>query len=168
MKELEHLLQSLEAQKLQHQLMEEETQSQTSAVEDTKFMRPPFSQFFVHPQYTWSQLPSNSCRKHSGNSSSSSSSRSSGLNGNENGNGGSVVAAIADIEVTLIETHANLRILSRRSPRQLLKLVAGFHTLHFSILHLSVTSLHPLVLYSISSKVWPLNLYTLISYRNSN
>lgn len=166
-KELEHLLQSLEAQKLEQKLLEEETQSQTpaaaAAAEGTRFMRPPFSQFFVCPQYTWLQLPSNNGGKYSGTSSSPSSSltssRSCGANGNDNGNGGGVMAAIADIEVTLIETHANLRILSRRSPRQLLRLVAGFHTLQLSILHLNVTTLHPLVLYSISAKVWPLNLY---------
>ncbi|PKI46874.1 hypothetical protein CRG98_032685 [Punica granatum] len=162
-KELEHLLQSLEAQKLQQKLMEDETQSQTSpaAAEDTKILRPPFSQFFAYPQYTWSQLPNNhhSC-KYSATSCSSSSSRSGSMDGNGNGNGhghgsgigGGMTAAVADIEVTLIETHANLRILSRSRPRQLSRLVAGFHALHLSILHLNVTTLHPLVLYSISAK----------------
>ncbi|XP_023533679.1 transcription factor bHLH71-like [Cucurbita pepo subsp. pepo] len=62
-------------------------------------------------------------------------------------------ASSADIEVTLIETHANLRILSIRTHRQLLKLIAGLQALRLTILHLNVTDFHPLVLYSISLKV---------------
>ncbi|KAE8055628.1 hypothetical protein FH972_012456 [Carpinus fangiana] len=131
-KELEHLLQSLEAQKLQ--LLQPGvtlTSPRPAAEENTtissKFMAPPFAQFFVYPQYTWSQIPNKYTSK--------------------------TKAAIADIEVTLIETHANLRILSRRSPRQLSKMVVGFQTLHLSILHLNVTTMDPLVLYSISAKV---------------
>ncbi|KAK4751697.1 hypothetical protein SAY87_020495 [Trapa incisa] len=146
-KELERLLQSLEAEKLQHQLIMEEE----APAKDTLFMTPPFSQFFAHPQYTWSRLPNNtSSRKYSATSSSSQSSRTSC---HEMGNEGRSVAGIADIEVTLVEVHANIRILSKRSPGQLLNLVGGFRTLNLSILHLSVTALHPLVLYSISSKV---------------
>ena len=63
-------------------------------------------------------------------------------------------ASSADIEVTLIETHANLRILSIRTHRQLLKLIAGLQALRLTILHLNVTDFHPLVLYSISLKVY--------------
>ncbi|KAK4747396.1 hypothetical protein SAY87_013982 [Trapa incisa] len=166
-KELEHLLQSLETQKLQQKLILEEDQFQSQAsaegaAEDgvTRFMTPPFSHFFMYPQYTWCQLPNNNVHaKYSASSSSSSSSSRtcSGANMVNNGGtvsgGGSAVSSVADIEVTLIETHANLRILSRKRPRQLSRLVAGFHTLHLSILHLNVATLHPLVLYSISAKV---------------
>ena len=88
---------------------------------------PPFAQFFMYPQYTWSQIPNKYTSK--------------------------TKASIADIEVTLIETHANLRILSRKVPSLLSKLVAGFHSLYLSILHLNVTTMDPLVLYSISAKV---------------
>lgn len=127
-KELEHLLQFLEAQKLQ--LLnglkgpnnEEDTNSTTS-----KFLGPPFAQFFVYPQYTWSQMPNKFTSK--------------------------TKVAIADIEVTLIETHANLRILSRKCPKQISKLVNGFQALHLTILHINVTSMDPLVLYSISAKL---------------
>ncbi|KAJ7953443.1 Transcription factor [Quillaja saponaria] len=124
-KELEHRLQSLEAQKFQllQQGMSAEANEDTSI---DKFM-PLFAQFFVYPQYTYSQTPNRYTSK--------------------------TTASIADIEVTLIETHANLRILSRRSPRQLSKLVAGFQTLCLTILHLSITTMDPLVLYSISAKV---------------
>ena len=83
----------------------------------------------MYPQYTWSQsqIPNKYASK--------------------------TKATIADIEVTLIETHANLRILSRKGPRQLSKLVDGFQSLYLSILHLNVTTMDPLVLYSISAKV---------------
>ncbi|AET03267.1 transcription factor [Medicago truncatula] len=121
-KELEHLLQSLEARKLQ--LVQQEV---TQNNEDMAISKPPFAQFFVYPQYTWSQTPNKYTSK--------------------------TKAAIADIEVTLIETHANLRILTRTRPGQLTKLVAGFQRLFLSILHLNVTTIQPLVFYSISAKV---------------
>ncbi|OMO93304.1 hypothetical protein COLO4_17004 [Corchorus olitorius] len=120
-KELEHLLQTLEAQKLK--VVQQEITT------DSKLMlsSPPFAQFFMYPQYTWSQIPNKYTSK--------------------------TKASIADIEVTLIETHANLRILARKSPRLLSKLVSGFHSLYLSILHLNVTTMDPFVLYSISAKV---------------
>ncbi|KAI4377978.1 hypothetical protein MLD38_015525 [Melastoma candidum] len=158
-KELEHLLQNLEAQKLQlsqggrnpksqnqdnkndHDHDENEVGQQQredhQGVASTISSRPPFSQFFLYPQITWSQFPNNGISS----------------NANNSGRSPSTTASIADIEVTLIETHANLRILWRRNHRHLLKLVAGFHSLRLSILHLSVTTLDPLVLYSISAKV---------------
>ncbi|KAK6947413.1 Myc-type, basic helix-loop-helix (bHLH) domain [Dillenia turbinata] len=146
-KELEHLLQCLEAQKLQileqeiaKSNMKEEISTNTTRTTsmNSKFpppqfppssppQAPPFSQFFAYPQYTCSQIPSKYTSKSK--------------------------QAIADIEVTLIETHANLRILSRKCARQLSQLVAGFQSHHLSILHLNVTTLEPLVLYSISAKV---------------
>ncbi|EXB64912.1 hypothetical protein L484_001866 [Morus notabilis] len=129
-KELEHLLQSLEAQKLQLNLQGMNNingGSDHDLDQDSKLLPPPFAQFFVYPQYTWSQISNKYTSK--------------------------TKAAIADIEVTLIETHASLRILSRRSLKQLSKLVAGFQTLHLTILHINVTTLNPLVLYSVSVKV---------------
>ncbi|CAK7356121.1 unnamed protein product [Dovyalis caffra] len=127
-KELEHLLQSLEAEKLK---LQQGLTGPNYSIEDvtttSEFPPPPFAQFFVHPQYTWSQIPNKFTSK--------------------------TKASIADIEVTLIESHANLRIFSRRSPRQLSKLVAGFLTLHLTVLHISVTTMDPLVLYSISVKL---------------
>ncbi|XP_007039472.2 PREDICTED: transcription factor bHLH71 [Theobroma cacao] len=126
-KELEHLLQTLEAQKLQ---VLQQVRPASEGTTNSKLLPPPpppFAQFFMFPQYTWSQIPSKFTSK--------------------------TKASIADIEVTLIETHANLRILSRKGPRHLSKLVAGFQSLCLSILHLSVTTMYPLVLYSISAKV---------------
>ncbi|KAL9387404.1 hypothetical protein Peur_020528 [Populus x canadensis] len=126
-KEMEHLLQSLEAKKLKlKQGLTGPNYSTENATTTSEFPQQPFSQFFVSPQYTWSQIPSKFTSK--------------------------TAASIADIEATLIETHANLRILSRRSPRQLSKLVSGFHTLYLTVLHINVTTMDPLVLYSISAK----------------
>ncbi|GMJ00247.1 beta HLH protein 71 [Hibiscus trionum] len=110
-KELEHLLQTLEAEKLRV------LQNSNEETTNTK----------LHPQYTWSQIPNRYTSKSK--------------------------ASTADIEVTLIETHANIRIVSRKGPTQLSKLVAGLQSLYLSILHLNVTTMDPFVLYSISAKV---------------
>ncbi|CAK7347199.1 unnamed protein product [Dovyalis caffra] len=60
--------------------------------------------------------------------------------------------AVADIEVTMVESHANLKILSKKRPRQLLKMMAGLQSLRLSILHLNVTTADQMVLYSVSVK----------------
>ncbi|KAK8692347.1 hypothetical protein V6N13_075815 [Hibiscus sabdariffa] len=60
---------------------------------------------------------------------------------------------VADIEVTMVETHANLKILSKKRPRQVLKLVAGLQSLSLTILHLNVSTVDEMTLYSISVKV---------------
>ncbi|KAJ6712089.1 TRANSCRIPTION FACTOR BHLH71 [Salix purpurea] len=126
-KELEQLLQSLEARKLKlHQGITGPNHDIDDATTSSEFPPPPFAQFFVYPQYTWSQTPNKFTSK--------------------------TKAFIAEIEVTLIETHANLRILSRRVSRQLSKLAAGFQTLSLTVLHVNVTTMDPLVLYSISAR----------------
>ncbi|KAG9142678.1 hypothetical protein Leryth_005448 [Lithospermum erythrorhizon] len=147
-KRLEHTLQSLESEKFQflkHGIITTPastgvadamsnvtttTTTTTNAVDSTMAMpdRTPFARFFSYPQYTCSQSPQKIFT-----------SKNKG--------------AIGDIEVTLIETHANVRILSQRRVRQLSKLVAAFQSLYLTILHLNVTTLDPLVLYSISAKV---------------
>ncbi|XP_022731905.1 transcription factor bHLH71-like isoform X1 [Durio zibethinus] len=124
-KELEHLLQTLEAQKLR--VLQQVPAAANEETTNSKLLSPPFAQFFMYPQYTCSQIPNKYTSK--------------------------TMASTADIEVTLIETHANLRILSRKGPRLLSKLVAGFQSLYLFILHLNVTTMDPLVLYSISAKV---------------
>ncbi|XP_044498532.1 transcription factor bHLH96-like [Mangifera indica] len=62
-------------------------------------------------------------------------------------------SAIADIEVTMVESHANLKIRSKRQPKQLLKVVSWLHTMRLTILHLNVTTVDQIVLYSLSVKV---------------
>ncbi|GER50577.1 basic helix-loop-helix (bHLH) DNA-bindingsuperfamily protein [Striga asiatica] len=120
-KELEHILHSLEAKKFA--LLNGPNKDIKPVFES------PFAQFFVHPQFTRSHNILGidyACQSES---------------------------AVADIEVTLIETHANIRILTRRGVRQLSRLVAAFRSVLLTILHLNVTTLESLVLYSISVKV---------------
>lgn len=125
-KELEHLLQSLEVQKRTI----EQTQRPNGLINDEPNL-PPFAQFFSYPQYSWchsrQEYPPPAPE--------------------------TLPPALADIEVTLIETHASLRILSPRRPRQLIQLVAGLQTLRLSILHLNVTTLDSMILFSLSLKV---------------
>ncbi|KAL2901442.1 Transcription factor bHLH94 [Bienertia sinuspersici] len=128
-KELEHLVHSLEVQKiicLQRSMISEPSDTLTTTSNST--LLTPITEFFSDSEHTFSQADNKYTLKKK--------------------------TAVADIEVTLIETHANLRILSKKNPRQLSKLVAGFLTLGLTILHLSVTTLDPsLALYSISTKV---------------
>jgi hypothetical protein len=132
-KELEQLLQSLEAQK---RALVQEQKATNLAVDcsDNASMydvnSPPFAQFFSYPQYIWCHVPRD-CPIPAENQPS----------------------AVADVEVTQIETHANIRIMSPRRPGQLLKMVAGLQTLRLTILHLNVTTTDAMVLYSLSVKV---------------
>lgn len=108
----------------------------------------PFSEFFTFPQYSLS---------------SSSSSASSTLSCDNSVARPAVVepvvgaetksAAIADIEVTMVESHANLKIRAKRRSKQLLKIVSGLHSMSLSILHLNVTTADEIALYSLSVKV---------------
>ncbi|GER35452.1 basic helix-loop-helix (bHLH) DNA-bindingsuperfamily protein [Striga asiatica] len=129
-KELEHILQSLEAKKFA--LLDGPKNGPDP--DRRPISGSPFAQFFAYPQF-----------------------RCSDINNNSNQLGSKFTcqtkAAVADIEVTLIETHANIRILSRRGARHLSRLVAAFHSLLLTILHLNVTTLDSLVLYSVSAKV---------------
>ncbi|KAG9455439.1 hypothetical protein H6P81_008343 [Aristolochia fimbriata] len=61
--------------------------------------------------------------------------------------------AVADIEVTLIQAHVNLKVLCQRRGGQLLKAIHALEHLSLTVLHLNVTSLHPSVLYSFNLKI---------------
>ncbi|KAG6512398.1 hypothetical protein ZIOFF_030509 [Zingiber officinale] len=62
-------------------------------------------------------------------------------------------AGTGNIEVTMAESHASLKVLARRQPRQLLKLAAGLQSLCLAPLHLNVTSAGEMAMYSFSLKV---------------
>ncbi|KAL8472182.1 hypothetical protein ACS0TY_029409 [Phlomoides rotata] len=62
-------------------------------------------------------------------------------------------SSIADVEVTVVESHANIKISTTRRPKQLLKIVAGFQSFFLTILHLNITTVDQSVLYSFSVKV---------------
>lgn len=118
-KELEQLLQSMEAHK-------RTSNGVSPAV--------PFADFFTFPQYS-------TCTAATECSAAVNSPCVSAKNA-------------AEIEVSMIESHANVKILSKKRPRQLLTIVAEFQRLKLSILHLNVTTtFDEMVLYSISIKV---------------
>ncbi|KAK1361780.1 Transcription factor bHLH96 [Heracleum sosnowskyi] len=68
-------------------------------------------------------------------------------------NDSSEASAEADIEVTMAESHANIKILSKRQPKQLFKMVSGFQSIGLTILHLNITTVDHRVLYSFNLKV---------------
>ncbi|XP_020082844.1 transcription factor bHLH96-like [Ananas comosus] len=126
-KELEQLLQSLEAQKRSNE------QHSESA---------PFAEFFTFPQYSsYTARSPNATAAMVANESAAAAEEAKGS------------AAAADIEVTMVESHANLKVLAKRRPKQLLKLVVGLQNLRLTTLHLNVTTLDRMVLYSFSLKV---------------
>lgn len=86
----------------------------------------PFAEFFTFPQYSTHSNQSNP---------------SSGQ------------WAVADIEVTMVDTHANLKILSKKRSGQLTKIVVGLQALRLTVLHLNVTTHDDMVLYSASVKL---------------
>lgn len=59
----------------------------------------------------------------------------------------------ADIEVNVVESHANLKIFTKKRPAQLLKLVSGIQYLGLTVLHLNVTTVNQMVLYSLGVKI---------------
>ncbi|KAG6483495.1 hypothetical protein ZIOFF_060143 [Zingiber officinale] len=63
------------------------------------------------------------------------------------------MAPATDIEVSMVDSHCNLKVLSPRRPKLLLKLVVGLQNLHLSTLHLNVTTIDDIVFYSFSLKV---------------
>lgn len=66
---------------------------------------------------------------------------------------------MADIEVIMVESHANIKIRSQKRSKQLLKLVKGLQSLRLTILHLNVTTSDQIVLYSLSVKVGQIILF---------
>ncbi|XP_010511217.1 PREDICTED: transcription factor bHLH94-like [Camelina sativa] len=61
--------------------------------------------------------------------------------------------ALADIEVSLVESHASLKIRSRRRPKLVLNLVSALQSLGFIILHLNVSTVSEFILYCFSTKM---------------
>lgn len=90
----------------------------------------PFAEFFTFPQYTTGATQSNTLTMEQHKQ-----------------------WAVADIEVTMVDTHANIKILSKKQTGQLMKIVLGLQTLRLTILHLNVTTLADMVLFSLSVKV---------------
>ncbi|XP_022766411.1 transcription factor bHLH96-like [Durio zibethinus] len=119
---------------LEQLLQSTEAHKRTSQQPEHNSNPSPFAEFFTFPQF---------------------STRATQCNNSHSMAAEPMAAAesVADIEVTMVETHANLKILSKKRPRQLLKLVAGLQSLRLTILHLNVTTVEEMALYSISVKV---------------
>ncbi|KAK3157446.1 hypothetical protein QOZ80_2AG0122410 [Eleusine coracana subsp. coracana] len=125
-RELEHLLQSLEVKK---SLMD----SSCKANDDGG--RYPISGFFSFPQYSTSSISHGSCGD------------------NDNNRIQAESTATADIEATMVEGHASLKVQVQRRPRQLLGLTAGLQQLGLTALHLNVSTAGSMAMYSFSLKV---------------
>ncbi|CAN6210992.1 unnamed protein product [Urochloa humidicola] len=139
-KELEQLLQSLEARR-----RPAERPAGSVTVDDDEEEAAPFAGFFTFPQYSMRAAAAPE--------------RALAADGEgveveaEDAESGSKPSAVADVEATMVESHANLRVLSRRRPRQLLRLVVGLQGYRLTVLHLNMSSAGQMVLYSFSLKV---------------
>ncbi|XP_068634753.1 transcription factor bHLH57-like [Aristolochia californica] len=132
-KELEQLLQSLQAQKRKRQTDEKGHRSDSST---------PFNSFFTSPQYTsYSGSPKSDVKCLIDNY------IKDGKFTAEN------KTAVADIEVTVIQTHVNLKVLCPKRSGHLLKVINALEDLSLTVLHLNVTSLDSSVLYSFNLKI---------------
>nr|XP_016487724.1 PREDICTED: transcription factor bHLH96-like [Nicotiana tabacum] len=138
-KELEHHLQTLEAQKITHSQQQQQQQSDCHGSLST----PLFADYFSFPQYS----------THSNHSNSSTPADAAAATTCDSPLAAEKQLALAEIEVTMAESHANLKILSKRRPKQLLKMVAGLQCLWLTVLHLNVTTVDHMVLYSLSLKL---------------
>ncbi|OEL13113.1 Transcription factor bHLH96 [Dichanthelium oligosanthes] len=149
-KELEQLLQSLEAWKharARHDLSPGAGDAAAA----------PFAGFFTFPQYSMSAATSALSPVTSNTTPAEDEGPNNAADADGNGGddaSGSRPSSVADIEVTMVESHANLKLLSRWRPRQLLRLVAGLQGHRLTVLHLNATSdAHHMALYSLSLKV---------------
>lgn len=136
--------------------LEQMLHAQEAAKRSNDFSSLPFADFFRFPQY--SARPATQ---------SSQSGDSVHFNESDELVANDDAGAVADVEVTLVESHANVNVRSKRRPRQLLKMVAAFETLRLTTVHLNVTTTaaaadDQMVLYSISVKVSSSTMIALI------
>ncbi|GJN22345.1 hypothetical protein PR202_gb09900 [Eleusine coracana subsp. coracana] len=136
-KELEQTLQSLEAQK---RGAEQQSPSHQEAP-------PPFAGFFTFPQYSTGAF---GVAVISGGDDAS-----SGSGGDHHHQCAAARRGAAEIEVAVAESHANVKVLTRRRPRQLLKMAGAMQCLGLTVLHLNVTTTADdnLAFYSFSLKM---------------
>uniref|UniRef100_A0ACD5Y199 Uncharacterized protein n=1 Tax=Avena sativa TaxID=4498 RepID=A0ACD5Y199_AVESA len=146
-KELEQLVQSLEARR--HVRLG----SACPVLGHVSAAVVPFADFFTFPQYTMSVRPHVADPTTAAAPVDDSSDTAAADTDADAMASGSKHSAVADIEVTIVESHANLKVLSRRRPRQLLRMVAGLQGHRLAVLHLNATSAGQMALYSLSLKV---------------
>lgn len=147
MKELEHELQFLSGTKHETQIHVHDANTHESSSSSSSSSSSPFAEFFNIPQY------------------------STGITGNlENltapndfSSGYQLSAAgAADIEVTMVDNHVNLKLRSKRRPKLLPRIISGIESLSLTVLHLNVTKAAAFVLCSLSLKV----SFHLLNYRD--
>ncbi|CAN6311337.1 unnamed protein product [Urochloa humidicola] len=95
----------------------------------------PFAGFFSFPQYSHGGAGNHTTKEETPNRSPRSPS------------------VAADIEASMVEGHASVKVQAPRQPRQLLRLAAGIQQLGLTILHLNVSTAGAMVMYSFSLKV---------------
>jgi len=154
-RELEQLLQSLEVQK--------SIKSRGSSG-STDTGSSPFAGFFSFPQYSTTTSAHGGCSGNTSNGANCSDAAAASAGSAETGR--RPAAAVADIEVTMVELHASLKVLARRRPKQLLKVVAGLHQLRIPPLHLNMTTVDAMVLYTFSLKVITINFFFEMNQKN--
>ncbi|KAF8720718.1 hypothetical protein HU200_023621 [Digitaria exilis] len=125
-RELEQLLQSLEVQRS----LKEHTSNSSNA----------FAGFFSFPQYSSCSASYGVAGNHTIKEETSSRSPQS-------------PSVTADIEASMVEGHASVKVQAPRRPRQLLVLAAGLQQLGLTTLHLNVSTAGTMVMYSFSLKV---------------
>lgn len=144
-KELEQLLQSMQTHKSKPKPLQDlaaAAANNNNNDNSNNDVASPFAEFFSFPQYS-TRLASVPCGG-----------PTEPATALEDRSGGPHPQwAVADIEVTMVESHANMKIFSKKRPRQLLQLVAGLQGLRLTVLHLNVTTVDDSVLYSVSVKV---------------
>lgn len=132
-KQLEKQLQTLEAQ--------QKTTSQDNSKNYSTTVSPRlFSDFFTFPQYSTCTSTQSTTSTENDQAVTEPELRSA-------------IAAYGEIEVTVMESHANLKMLTKKRPKQLMKIVAGLKSMWLTILHVNVTTVEELVLYTISLKI---------------
>lgn len=77
----------------------------------------------------------------------------SGTGSEEEGVQAENMSEVAKVEVTVIQTHVNLKIQGQRRPGQLLKIIVAFEDLRLTVLHLNITSSEDSIFYSFNLKV---------------
>ncbi|KAH0452004.1 hypothetical protein IEQ34_019303 [Dendrobium chrysotoxum] len=137
-KELEHLVQSLQVHK---QLKQQQEENRDQNVSTANLL----ANFFRFPQF------SSTTTAASAEAIASTPIKSSEV-------AMAKPSALADIEVTMVESHANLKLLLKQRPKQLLKLVLGLQNLRLTATHLNVTTVKPMVLYFFGLKVMKANI----------
>ncbi|WOG98884.1 hypothetical protein DCAR_0418230 [Daucus carota subsp. sativus] len=130
---------------LEHQLQTLEAQHKTTVADDSKSCCTAgsprlFADFFAFPQYP--TCSSDEPRASSDNDPAVAEPE-----------GGPAVVAYGEIEVTVMESHANLKMLTKKRPKQLVKIVAGLQSMWLTILHVNVTTVEQMVLYTLSLKI---------------